>query len=80
VLSGQRRMKNESSEDYVSYELFKNRAGTDRFGDAVVAERVSGIGRGIHILSIPVYGQLIGTQIGTPAGLYTDNAVITVYF
>ena len=78
--AGQRRMKNESSEDYVNYELFKNRIGSDRFGDAVVAERVSGVGRGIHILTIPVYGELQGGQVGAPAGLYLDNAVITVYF
>jgi len=79
ALAGQRRMKNDSSTDYVSYELYKSLTGNDRFGDAVLTQRVDGVGNGTVPVIVPVYGQILAGQ-SAPGGNYLDNAVITVYF
>ncbi len=79
ALTGQRRMKNDSSNDYVNYELYKSLTGNDRFGDAIVTQRVDGIGNGTVPVIVPVYGQILAGQ-SAPGGNYLDNAVITVYF
>jgi spore coat protein U-like protein len=79
VSNGQRRMKNDASNDYLSYELYKSLTGTDRFGDAIVSERVNGIGTGTTPVIVPVFGQILSGQ-SVPTGNYLDNAVITVYF
>jgi spore coat protein U-like protein len=78
-LSGQRRMKNDASNDYLEYELYKSLTGTDRFGDAIVSERVTGTGNGTTPVIVPVFGEILAGQ-SPPAGNYLDNAVITVYF
>jgi len=79
ALSGQRRMKNDASNDYLEYELYKSLTGNDRFGDAIVSERVSGTGNGTTPVIVPVFGEILAGQ-SPPAGNYLDNAVITVYF
>jgi len=62
ALAGQRRMKNDSSTDYVSYELYKSLTGNDRFGDAVLTQRVDGVGNGTVPVIVPVYGQILAGQ------------------
>jgi spore coat protein U-like protein len=79
VSNGQRRMKNDASADYLSYELYKSLTGNDRFGDAIPSERVNGIGTGTTPVIVPVFGQILSGQ-SVPTGNYLDNAVITVYF
>jgi spore coat protein U-like protein len=76
---GQRRMKNDASNDFLEYELYKSLTGNDRFGDAIVSERVNGIGQGTTPVIVPVFGEILSGQ-SPPAGNYIDNAVITVYF
>jgi len=79
ALTGQRRMRSQSTTDFVGYELYKSRIGSQRFGDAIPSERVSDTARGIRPESIAVFGELVAGQ-NAPAGRYIDNAVITVYF
>ena len=79
ALIGQRRMRNQSTTNFVSYELYKSRIGSQRFGDAIPSERVSDTARGIRPESIAVFGELVAGQ-NVPVGRYIDNAVITVYF
>jgi spore coat protein U-like protein len=73
-------MKHDTSEDYLSYELYKRAIGNDRFGDAIVSERVGGVGLGRLLpVRIPVFGEILAGQ-EPPGGDYLDNAVVTVYF
>ncbi len=77
--TGQRRMKNETGGNFVSYELYKSAFGSDRFGDAIHRQRVEGTGNGTVPVVVPVYGQILPRQ-SDPAGTYVDNTEITVYF
>jgi spore coat protein U-like protein len=78
--SGQRRMKHDTSFDFLSYEIYKFSIGNDRFGDAIISQRVGGTGQGPFIYNvIPLYGEILAGQ-SPPPGSYLDNAVITVYF
>ncbi len=76
---GQRRMKNDSSNDYLAYELYKSLTGNDRFGDAIVSQRVNGVGKGQTPVVVPVFGEILDGQ-NPVVGNYVDNATITVYF
>lgn len=82
--TGQRRMKRTvfgagtTHIDYLNYELYKSLTGSDRFGDAIITERVSGVGTGTT-QNVPVFGALPGGQdAGT--GNFADDVLITVRF
>jgi spore coat protein U-like protein len=80
ALNGQRRMKHDTSADFLSYELYKHATGTARFGDAIISQRVGGVGLGRFVpIRIDVFGQILAGQ-DVPGGNYVDNAVVTVYF
>ena len=79
ALTGQRRLKNEASDDYISYELYKSRFRNDRFGDAIHTQRVKGVGNGTVPVVVPVYGEILSRQ-SAAGGTYVDDAMITVYF
>ena len=79
VASGQRRMKQDTGTGFLAYELYKALTGTDRFGDSITSQRVSGTGTGTNPVIVPVFGGLVAGQVTGP-GNYIDNAVITVYF
>lgn len=74
--AGQRRLKNGSN--YINYELYKSLTGTDRFGDSIPSQRVSGTSTGTTV-GVPVFGQ-ITAGANVPAGQYLDTATITVYY
>ena len=80
--SGQRRMLRQGGSgsqagDYLAYELYQEIGLANRWGDAVVAERVSGTGTG-STQTKPVFGKLVAS---TPSsGNFVDNAVITLHF
>ena len=81
--AGQRRMLREGSSgsgagDYLSYELYKDAALANRWGDAVVSERVSATATGAT-QSTPVFGKVVATSAPS-AGNFVDNAVITLHF
>jgi spore coat protein U-like protein len=78
--NGQRRMQNDvTTTAFLAYELYKSLTGNDRFGDAIISQRVNGTGNGQTPVIVPVFGQILAGQ-SAPTGNYLDNAVITVYF
>lgn len=77
---GQRRMRGTSQSQYISYELFRDNAGTQRFGDSVAAQRLLGqTGLGAVANSIAVYGMISAGQ-SAPADIYSDTVPITIYY
>jgi spore coat protein U-like protein len=79
---GQRRMRRSGSTgalpgDFLGYELYKNISLTDRWGDALISERVSGVSTG-QTQTAAVFGKL--NPSGPASGNFVDNAVITIYF
>jgi spore coat protein U-like protein len=79
---GQRRMLRQGgsgsqSGDYLAYELYKEIGLQNRWGDAVVTERVSATSTG-QTQTTPVFGKLVQSTPGS--GNFVDNAVITLYF
>ena len=76
---GQRRMKNDTSDNYLEYELYKSLTGNDRFGNDIVSQRVDGVGQGQTPVIVPVFGQILAGQ-DPVVGNYVDNATIIVYF
>jgi spore coat protein U-like protein len=76
---GQRRMRSALGRDYLEYELYKSLIGNDRFGDAIISQRVDGIGEGKRPVIVPVFGEILSGQ-NQPNGFYADHARITVYF
>jgi spore coat protein U-like protein len=76
---GQRRMRSVVRREYLQYELYKGLTGNDRFGDAIISERVNGIGDGTTPVIIPVFGEILSDQ-NAQNGFYVDHARITVYF
>lgn len=76
----QRRMKGASQSQYLSYDLFRDSTGTQRFGDSVTAQRLIGqTGLGAVANTIPVYGAISAGQ-SAPADTYSDTVPITVYY
>lgn len=76
----QRRLKGSSQAQYISYDLFRDSAGTQRFGDSVSSQRLVGqTGLGATANTIPVYGSISAGQ-SAPADTYSDTVPITVYY
>jgi len=80
--AGQRRMLRQGADgsspgDYLSYDLYQEIGLVNRWGDAIVSERVSATSTG-STQTKAVFGKLVAS---TPAsGNFVDNAVITLYF
>jgi spore coat protein U-like protein len=73
-------MKGASQAQYLAYDLFRDSAGTQRFGDSVASQRLVGqTGLGATANSIAVYGAVAGGQ-SAPADTYSDTVPITVYY
>ena len=76
----QRRMKGANQAQFLSYGLFRDSAGTQRFGDTVPTERVvNQTGLGATANTIAVYGAIASGQ-SAPADIYSDTVPITVYY
>lgn len=76
----QRRMKGSNQSQFLSYDLFRDNVGTQRFGDSVVTQRLTGqTGLGSLPNTIPIYGSIAGGQ-NAPADTYSDTVPITVYY
>jgi spore coat protein U-like protein len=77
---GQRRMKGTGQAQYLSYELYRDVTGTQRFGDSVTSQRVTGqTGLGAAPNLIAVYGAIPSGQ-SAPSDVYSDTVPITVYY
>ncbi len=79
ALGSARRLKRSASSDYLTYQLYKDVLMSQRFGDQVASERVSGLGAGLGATPVAVYGAAPAGQTA-PSGTYGDSVRITVYF
>jgi len=78
--AGQRRMRGALGANYIAYDLFRDSAGTQRFGDSVTTQRLTGqVGLGALANSISVYGGITAGQ-SAPADSYSDTVPITIYY
>jgi spore coat protein U-like protein len=77
--SGVRRLRRGVTSDYLTYELYKDMAGTTRFGDTNSGDRAAGTGLGVGATAISVYGKIPSGQTAA-AGAYSDSVVITLYY
>lgn len=73
---GQRRMRQEEGPNHVRYELYRDPARTQRWGDG--ASRLQGTGTG-STQTLTVYGRVQGGQ-AVPAGSYSDTITVTVTY
>ena len=76
--SGQTRRMARSGGGTVDYELFRDAAMTQRFGQTVNVDRVIGTGTGSS-QSVTVYGRIPASQSVAP-GAYSDRVIVTVTY
>lgn len=78
--AGQRRMRGATGANYIAYDLYRDSAGTQRFGDSVTTQRLTGlVGLGAIANSVSVYGGIAAGQ-SAPADSYSDTVPITIYY
>src|SRR5690606_3013551 len=75
---GSRRMRMGSTGNYVSYELYRDPARSQRWGTSIGNDTVSGTGTG-SAQSLTVYGRVPAPQT-LPAGNYHDVVTVTVTY
>ncbi|MES3097498.1 Csu type fimbrial protein [Sphingomonas aerolata] len=76
----QRRMKGASQSQFLAYELHRDSAGLQRFGDSVTSQRLTGqTGLGAIANTIAIYASIAAGQ-SAPADTYSDTVPITVYY
>jgi spore coat protein U-like protein len=63
---------------YITYELYRNSARTQRWGNTLNTDTVTGTGNG-NIQNLSVYGR-VPAQTTPNAGTYTDVVVVTVTY
>jgi len=73
-----RRMRLGASSNYVTYELYRDPARSQRWGTTIGSDTVAGTGTGTT-QSLTVYGRVPATQT-IPAGSYSDVVTITVTY
>lgn len=73
-----RRMRLGTSNNYVTYELYRDAAHTQRWGTTIGIDTATGTGSG-GAQSLTVYGRVPATQ-AVPAGLYRDVITVTVTY
>ena len=81
--SGQRRMKHDTKENYIDYDLFRDSSRVSRWGRVVKgvdpALGTCNCATG-HTANIAVYGKIPKPDISPHAGLYKDTITATVEF
>lgn len=74
-----RRMRQGTSSNYLTYEIYKDLTATTRFGDTGSSDRAAGIGVGLLAVPIAFYGTVAsGQTVGT--GAYSDTVQINLYY
>jgi spore coat protein U-like protein len=73
-----RRMRLGTSNNYVTYDLYRDAARTQRWGTTIGADTATGTGSG-SAQSLTVHGRVPATQ-AVPAGLYRDVVTVTVTY
>ena len=74
--SGQRRMKHESQDKYLNYDLYQDSGLSQRWGSSG-SEVVSDTGTGSEQQKT-VYGKIPSGQSSAPVGSYSDTVTVTV--
>lgn len=77
AIGSTRRMRSGLS-DHVSYELYRDSARSQRWGDTLNIDTVSGTGNGLD-QPATVYGR-VPSQTTPPAGIYTDTVTVTITY
>lgn len=73
-----RRMRQGTSSNYVTYELYSDANRTQRWGATAATGAVTGTGTGAS-QSLTVHGRVPASQV-TPAGNYTDTVLVTITY
>lgn len=73
-----RRMRLGASGSYVSYELYRDSARAQRWGDTLNSDTVTGTGNGA-LQTETVYGR-VPAQAAVPAGSYVDTITVTLTY
>lgn len=73
-----RRMRLGASSSYVSYELYRDSARIQRWGNALNSDTVTGTGIGA-LQTQTVYGR-VPAQLAVPAGSYSDTITVTLTY
>ncbi len=76
--SGNTRRMTDGSGNYVNYELYRDSARTQRWGNTVNVDTTAGAGTGID-QGVTVYGRVPAPQNATP-GNYSDTVTVTVSY
>lgn len=76
--SGSARRMRSASGKYVTYELYRDNARTQRWGNTEFVDTVSATGNG-NAQSTPIYGR-VAPQVTPSAGSYSDTVTVTVYY
>lgn len=72
-----RRMHNGTGR-YVEYELYRDAARTQRWGDTLNTDTLANTGTG-SAQAQPIYGR-VAPQITPPQGTYSDTVTVTIYY
>jgi spore coat protein U-like protein len=78
--SGTVRRMRDAASNYINYELYRNAARTQRWGNTPGTDTSNGTGAGeTNPLSLTVYGR-VPSQPGAPAGTYLDIVTVTLTY
>ncbi|MCJ0763289.1 Csu type fimbrial protein [Variovorax terrae] len=78
--TGSTRRMRSAAGNYVSYELYRDAARTQRWGNTLNSTTVSGTGQGdSNPTTSTVYGR-VPVQSNVPSGLYTDTVIVTLTY
>ncbi|EKS6646005.1 spore coat protein U domain-containing protein [Enterobacter hormaechei] len=77
--SGHRNMKNAATSALVGYELFRDSAMGEAWGNTVGTDTLEGTGTGGN-QALPVYGKVITAGANLKAGDYVDDVTATVTY
>lgn len=78
--AGQRRLANPSNDQFLNYDIYQNLARTDRWGDELGVDTVSGSANALGTATVTAYGRIPAGVSKVSAGLYTDTITVTVNF
>ncbi len=73
-----RRMRHVSTSQYVEYELYKDSARTQRWGNTLNVDTHNGIGTGSS-QNVTVYGRVLANQTAA-SGNYSDTVTVTITY
>ncbi|MCW1976995.1 Csu type fimbrial protein [Xanthomonas campestris] len=73
-----RRMRQASSSNYITYELYRDAARSNRWGTTIGTDTLNGTGNGVA-QTVTVYGRAPSPQLPA-AGAYTDTVTVSITY